>query len=39
MVRKHLLAAAAAVAAFGMASTAYADTIYTYATGNGTITF
>ena len=39
MVGKHLFAAAAAVAAFGMASTAYAtDTIYTYATGNGTIT-
>ena len=38
MIRKHLLGAVAAVAAFGMAGTAYADTIYTYGTGNGTIT-
>ena len=38
MVRKHLLGAVAAVAAFGMAGTAYADTIYTYTGTGGTLT-
>ena len=38
MARKHLLAALAAVSVFGMAGTAYADTVYTYHTTDGTYT-
>ena len=36
MARKHLLATLAAVSVFGMAGTAYADTVYTYHTAQGT---